>query len=106
MTPKPRTTVLSRARDALTGRAERLFHALSDGRWHSSAELVQAVGHTFAVAKWVLVHQYGYPIERRYNRTDHTHEYRLAGGVVSKRVPPRHTGRGGRTTRTPTTPTT
>ncbi len=44
---------------------ERLKEALSDGQWHSTAELVQTVGHRFSATIHIAVHQYGHRIEKR-----------------------------------------
>ncbi len=54
-----------------------LYETLIDGKWHSTAELVRAVGHTFAVAKYRLIHQHNLVIEKR--REPHTgaYHYRL-----------------------------
>lgn len=58
-------------------RAERLLSVLSDLQWHSTSELVRRVGHTFVVAKWILVHR-GYAIHRRPHPVRrHQHQYRL-----------------------------
>jgi hypothetical protein len=45
---------------------ERLLLVLSDGKWHSTRELVRRVGHSFAVAKFKLVAA-GYAVERRHH---------------------------------------
>jgi len=45
-------------------KAEQLLNVLSDGKWHSTKELVRLVGHTFAGAKFHLI-DCGYQIERR-----------------------------------------
>lgn len=56
---------------------ERLLHVLSDGKWHSTKELVFRVGHTFSVAKFKLV-QYGYPVQRqKHDKKKYQHLYRL-----------------------------
>ena len=57
--------------------AEQLLAVLSDGRWHTTKELVRRVGKTFAVTKSQLV-AHGWPIERRSHSTKkHQHLYRL-----------------------------
>jgi hypothetical protein len=56
---------------------EKLLHVLSDGKWHSTRELVRRVGHTFSVAKFKLV-QYGYPVQRqKHHNRKYQHLYRL-----------------------------
>jgi len=58
-------------------KTEKMLSVLKDGRWHPTSELVRRVGHTFAVAKFMLIN-YGYPIQRR--RHPHKrfqHQYRL-----------------------------
>ena len=61
---------------------EKLLEVLSDGRWHSTKELVRRVGHTFAVAKFVLTF-YGYNIEkRRHPNRPYQWQYRLASQVT------------------------
>lgn len=58
-------------------KAEQLYTLLLDRGWHSTQELVQRVGHSFAVAKWRLV-QLGYDIAKRRKSGDKTsYEYRL-----------------------------
>ena len=47
-----------------TTKIEKLLIVLSDGKWHSTKELVRRVGHSFAVAKFKAMH-YGYFIEKR-----------------------------------------
>jgi hypothetical protein len=44
---------------------EKLVVLLSDGQWHSTVELVEAVGHRFSAAMHVAVHRYGYQVEKR-----------------------------------------
>jgi hypothetical protein len=56
---------------------ERLLTVLSDGQWHTTAELARKVGHTFVVAKFVLVRR-GYEIVREpHPSRRHQHLYRL-----------------------------
>jgi len=64
-------------------KTEKLLNVLSDGRWHSTRELVRRVGHSFAVAKFKLI-GYGYPVERRrhqYKRFQH--QYRMRTPEIS-----------------------
>ncbi len=35
---------------------EKLLRVLGDGHWHRTGELVRRVGHSFAVAKFMLTH--------------------------------------------------
>lgn len=59
-------------------KAEKLLAVLSDHHWHATRELTRRVGHTFAVAKFKLVRQHGYHIEReRHPRNRNQHQYRL-----------------------------
>jgi hypothetical protein len=59
-------------------KADRLLMVLDDRRWHSTRELSRRVGHTFAVAKYKLVHAYGYHIERRHHEAwPGQYQYRL-----------------------------
>lgn len=53
---------------ALT-RKEKLLDILLDGNKHSTSELVRRVGHTFFVAKWVLVRRDGYAIQKEKHPT-------------------------------------
>lgn len=58
-------------------KAEKLYHVLSDGHWHSTKELVRRVGHTFHVAKFKLI-LFGHMIERRPHQTKlWQHQYRM-----------------------------
>lgn len=61
--------------DAKT-RVESLYQVLSDRKWHTTADLVAQVGHTFAQAKWCLI-RLGYSVDRRRSRANQF-SYRLA----------------------------
>lgn len=55
---------------------EQLDQVLQDGQWHSTAELVERVGHRFSAALHRAVKAQGWRIEKR--RSDaRTFEYRL-----------------------------
>jgi len=55
---------------------EKLTQVLSDGQWHSTAELVEQVGHRFSATLHRAVKEQGWQIEKR--RSDaRTFEYRL-----------------------------
>lgn len=54
---------------------EKLLLLLSDGNWHSTAELVESVGHRFSATIHIAVHQHRYQIEKR--RDGQKFEYRL-----------------------------
>lgn len=49
-------------------KAERLLELLTDGRWHATRQLVRRVGHSFAVAMFVLRSR-GHVIERERHPT-------------------------------------
>lgn len=51
-------------------KAEKLYAILSDGRWHSTLELVRRVGHTFGGAKFKLV-TFGYIIQKERQAGQH-----------------------------------
>jgi len=71
-------------------RAERLLRLLSDRGWHSTAELIRQVSHTFAGAKWRLVRA-GYRIARTpHPRKLREHLYRLVGSRSGRRSDGRH----------------
>ncbi len=56
---------------------DKLLSILADGEYHSTQELSRRVGHTFAVAKFKLVHA-GHAIEREPHPTKrHQWRYRL-----------------------------
>lgn len=56
---------------------EKLLRVLGDLEWHSTRDLVQRVGHTFARAKFMLVAS-GYDIEkRRHEHKKNQWQYRL-----------------------------
>lgn len=56
---------------------EKLYAILRDRAWHCTRELVEQVGHTFAVAKFYLV-KLGYNIEkRRKPGTERLWQYRM-----------------------------
>lgn len=79
----PRQTRIFFRKGSGQTRTERLLAVLLDGQWHSTTELVRRVGHTFPVAKYVLIHVDGHEIERRrHPERRFEHQYRL--------VPPRH----------------
>ena len=55
---------------------EKLSQVLSDGQWHSTAELVEQVGHRFSATLHKAIKQRGWQVEKR--RADmKTFEYRL-----------------------------
>jgi hypothetical protein len=55
---------------------EQLDQVLQDGQWHSTAELVERVGHRFSAALHRAVKEQEWRIEKR--RSDaRTSEYRL-----------------------------
>ena len=55
---------------------EKLSQVLSDGQWHSTAELVEQVGHRFSATLHRAIKQRGWQVEKR--RADvKTFEYRL-----------------------------
>jgi hypothetical protein len=59
---------------------EQLDQVLQDGQWHSTAELVERVGHRFSAALHRAVKEQGWRIEKR--RSDaRTFEYRLTSRV-------------------------
>ena len=63
---------------------EKLKGVLSDGQWHSTAELVQTVGHRFSATIYIAVHQYGYQIEKR-RLSGNQFEYRQIVAANSQR---------------------
>lgn len=66
----PKTTVH-------TPKVEKLYRVLSDGKWHSTRDLVRRVGHSFSVSKFRLI-QYGHVVEKRPHPTKRWQwEYRL-----------------------------
>ena len=80
--------------DVRLTRAERLLTILADGRWHDTAELVERVGHSFAVAKYHLAHGgtavasllQGEMIEvRRHPTAPRQFQYRLANTAPAGR---------------------
>ena len=55
---------------------EKLSQVLSVGQWHSTAELVEQVGHRFSATLHRAIKQRGWQVEKR--RADvKTFEYRL-----------------------------
>lgn len=61
-------------------KTDKLIHVLSDGKWHSTKELVRRVGHTFAVAKFALIRD-GHRIDREVHPTQpRQHRYKLIAG--------------------------
>lgn len=55
---------------------EKLTQVLNDGQWHSTAELVEQVGHRFSATLHRAVKEQGWQVEKR--RSDaRTFEYRL-----------------------------
>jgi hypothetical protein len=46
-------------------RLDTLTEVLSDGRWHTTDELVETVGHRFSATVHIAVRQRGYRIEKR-----------------------------------------
>lgn len=71
-------------------RAERLLHVLGNRGWHSTAELIRRVSHTFAGAKWRLVRA-GYRIARTpHPRNQREHFYRLVASRSGRRSDGRH----------------
>ena len=55
---------------------EKMTQVLADGYWHSTGELVEAVGHRFSAVLHRAVKKHGWQVEKR--RTDaRTFEYRL-----------------------------
>jgi biotin operon repressor len=46
---------------------EKLTAVLSDGDWHSTAELVEKVGHRFSATMHTAIRKQGYKIEKRRN---------------------------------------
>lgn len=55
---------------------EKLHQLMDDGQWHSTAELVERVGHRFSATLHRAVKQHGWQVEKR--RSDlRTFEYRL-----------------------------
>ena len=55
---------------------EKLSQVLSDGQWHSTAELVEQVGHRFSATLHRAVKQRGWQVEKR-RASVKTFEYRL-----------------------------
>lgn len=56
---------------------EKMIQVLGDGQWHSTAELVEQVGHRFSATMHRAVKDHSWQLEKR--RTDlKTFEYRLA----------------------------
>ena len=56
---------------------DKLLRILGDERWHSTAELVSRVGHTFAHAKFKAM-RYGYPVEKRkHPQKSRQYQYRI-----------------------------
>jgi hypothetical protein len=55
---------------------EKLTIVLSDGQWHSTAELVKTVGHRFSATIHIAVHQHSCRIEKR-RANDRQFEYRM-----------------------------
>ena len=55
---------------------EKLSQVLSDGQWHSTAELVAQVGHRFSATLHRAVKQRGWQVEKRRANVK-TFEYRL-----------------------------
>lgn len=67
----------SRSQFSRPTKTEKLLTVLSDGRWHTTRELVRRVGHTFAIAKFKLI-ACGYAIERRRHPAKRfQHQYRM-----------------------------
>lgn len=74
----PMTKLFRRPIASPLTRVEKLKEVLLDGFWHTTAELVRLVGHTFIVAKWVLVHRHNHVIEKRKHPVRRfQYEYRL-----------------------------
>ncbi|KAM3103443.1 hypothetical protein ACKFKF_00105 [Phormidesmis sp. 146-12] len=55
---------------------EKLESILADGNWHSTEELVQAVGHRFSATIHIAIHQHHYQIEK-VRSSGNQFEYRL-----------------------------
>ena len=55
---------------------EKLTLVLSDGKWHSTEELVEKVGHRFSATMHVAIKQHGYRIEKCRN-SQKQFEYKL-----------------------------
>ena len=60
---------------------EKLMQVLGDGQWHSTAELVEDVGHRFSATIHRAVKDKGLRVEKRRNDL-RTFEYRLVKGVM------------------------
>ncbi len=54
---------------------DRLLRLMSDGRWHSTEELVEKISHRFSATMHILKKQ-GYKFEKR-RVEGQRHEYRL-----------------------------
>jgi hypothetical protein len=65
-------------------RLEQLAQVLADGNWHSTDELVQAVGHRFSATIHIAIHQHQYQIEKRRSHGNQF-EYRKIVAVNSQR---------------------
>jgi hypothetical protein len=60
-------------------RLEQLAQVLADGNWHSTDELVQAVGHRFSATIHIAIHQHQYQIEKRRSSGNQFEYRRLLG---------------------------
>lgn len=61
---------------------EKLSAVLADGRWHSTEELVQEVGHRFSATMHTAAKKHGYYFEKRHGG-DRQYEYRMLSAVSS-----------------------
>ncbi|MBW4651687.1 MAG: hypothetical protein KME20_01300 [Kaiparowitsia implicata GSE-PSE-MK54-09C] len=61
---------------------EKLSTVLADGRWHSTEELVQEVGHRFSATMHTAAKKYSYRFEKR-RGGDRQFEYRMLAAVSS-----------------------
>ncbi len=58
-------------------KVDKLISVLSDGKWHSTKELVRRVGHAFGCARHALA-KTGIRVERRpHKRQRWQHQYRI-----------------------------
>lgn len=65
---------------------EKLTFVLSDGHWHSTAELVEKVGHRFSATLHTAIRKHGYKVEKRRNSLKQF-EYQMqnAGQVLAQK---------------------
>jgi hypothetical protein len=61
-------------------KVEKLLTILSDGRWHSTKELVHRVGHTFSFARFKVARLDYFVEKRKHTAKPRQYQYRLAGG--------------------------